>query len=113
MQLLNSIEQKTDKAQDLGEKYLKDTSEYYRLQFLLKSSKLLGFTAKLAIAGGLVVFSVLFLCIAGALYIGELLESYIQGFLIMGGIIFLFLFSTLLLGKSINNFMIRKLSKLL
>lgn len=113
MQLLRSIEEKTDKAGDIGGDYVEHTAEYIRLQVLLRSSKLLSVICKLLIVSGLLVLAMVFLGVALSTWFSDLLDSKILGYLATSGVLLVLTTTIYFVKNMIDNLVVRKLSKII
>jgi len=111
MSVFNSISETTDKATSIGEKYIKDTRQYYKLKVFQQSASMLSMVTKLVIVGVLALFAILFFAIAGAITIGHHLENMAFGYLIVGGILIVLTLIAYSLGSLIDGKILRKLSK--
>ena len=97
MSLFESFNETTDKASNIGERYVKTSHQYFKLKAFKHLSSSLSFTAKLLIIGGLFFVGLVFASIALAFYFRNLTESIVLGFVLVGiiyfviGLIFYFL----------------------
>lgn len=108
--IFESINNTTDKAVDIGEKYLKDTQEYYRLKIFEQLSISISMMAKVLAIGGLLFIGLIFLSVAAAIAIGNWLDSIPLGYVVVA-VIFFVLGLVLYLNRTIiNRTIISKLS---
>ena len=108
--IFESINSTSDKAVDVGEKYLKDTQEYYKLKIFQQLTISISMMAKVLAIGGILFIGLIFLSIAGAVAIGQWLDNPALGWVIMSGIFFfigLIIYAT---RNVINEKIIAKLS---
>lgn len=94
--IFESINNTSEKAVDIGEKYLKDTKEYYRLKIFQQITVSISMLAKVLAIGGLLFIGLIFLAVAAALSIGDLVNNtalgYVIvafGFFIVGGVVYI------------------------
>jgi hypothetical protein len=94
--IFESINNTTDSATEIGEKYLDDTKEYVRLKIFQQLTISISMIAKALIIGGLLFIGLIFLSVAAALAIGKWFDNVALGyvivagfFLIIGGILYL------------------------
>lgn len=108
--ILESINNTSDKAVDIGEKYIKDTQEYYKLKVFQQLSVSLSMVAKVLAIGGLLFIGLIFMAFALAFALGELVGNVALGYVIVGAI-FLLLSGLVYVKRSfINHKIISKLS---
>lgn len=108
--IFESINNTSDKAVDVGEKYIKDTREYYRLKIFQQLTVTVSLVAKVMIIGGLLFIGLIFLSVAAALAIGKELENAALGYVIVAGFFLLLGFVLYLTRNFINSKIISKLS---
>ncbi len=84
--IFESISNTSDKAGDIGEKYLKDTRDYYRLKIFQQLTLSVGMVAKALVIGGLLFIGLIFLSVALALAIGNYFDNVAIGYLIVAAI---------------------------
>ncbi len=84
--IFESINNTTDSAAEIGEKYLNDTKEYFRLKIFQQLTISVGMIAKALIIGGLLFIGLIFLSVAAALAIGQWIDSVALGYLIVAAI---------------------------
>jgi hypothetical protein len=93
--IFESINDTTDSATEIGEKYIDDSIEYYKLKVFQQLTISVSMIAKAFIIGGLLFIGLIFLSVAAALAIGKWMDSVALGyvivaafFLIVGAIIY-------------------------
>ncbi len=111
MSLFNSINETTDKATNIGEKYFIASRDYFKLKLFKQTAIGLSYFSKLLIYSILLMLVIIFVSISGAFAIGNALESLSLGFLIVGGILLVITIIAFLLSKYIDNTIIKNLSK--
>ena len=84
MTIFESLNKTTDKATEKAEKYIKTTQEYVMLKVFQQITLSLSLVVKLAIIGGLVMLSTVFIAVSSAIAIGEALGNMALGYLIIG-----------------------------
>lgn len=108
--IFESINNTSDKAVDIGEKYLRDTQDYYKLKIFQQLTVSISMIAKAFLIGGLLFIGLIFVSIAAALALGDLLNSNAIGYLIVATI-FLILGGIIYSNRSnINHSIIKKMS---
>lgn len=108
--LFKSINDTSEKAVDIGEKYLKDTQEYYKLKIFQQLTISVSMIAKVLCIGGLLFIGLIFLSFSAAFALGEMLNSIALGYLIVAGFFLILGFIVYLTRASINGAIISKLS---
>ena len=111
MSVFESINNTTDKAQDLGENYLKYSHKYIKLKIFQQISFSITLFAKVFSIGCLLVLAFLFLAISGSIAIGDALGNVALGYLIIGGVLLLLAFLTFLIRSKIERLILRTLSE--
>lgn len=111
MSILESLNQTSNKAVDVGEQYYKKTQEYYKLKVFQQLAMFMGRFCKIALIGGLFFISLIITAVAGILALGKLMENTILACLCIG-LVFLILGSLVYrLRTKIDDFIVKKLSK--
>ena len=108
MAILDSINNATNRAVEVGEDYIKSSQEYYALKIFQQLSYSFSTLYKIIIIGSFLLLGVIFITISGALYLGEYLNSMPLGCLIVGGLLFIVAGIVYLLRKSIDKSVIQK-----
>ena len=108
--IFESINNTSDKAIDIGEKYIKDTQDYYKLKIFQQISSSVSLVAKVMIIGGLLFIGLIFLAVAAALAIGKYLDNVALGYVIVAGFFIVVSLIVYLTRSSINHKIIAKLS---
>ena len=75
MGIIDSLNDTSNKAVDVGETYYKKTQEYYRLKVFQQLTMTTGMLLKIAVIGGLAFLALIFLTVAGILFLGNKLED--------------------------------------
>ena len=109
MSLFDSLNETTEQATDIGEKYFNASRDYFKLKIFKQLVVGLSYITKLLIFSIVFMLAVIFLAISSALAIGNALESEALGFLIVGGILLLIAVIVVFSAKQIDNAIIRKL----
>ncbi|WP_170234002.1 hypothetical protein [Bizionia myxarmorum] len=89
MNVFESIGDKTERAADIGEKYIDASREYFKLKLFQQLAFSVSMVAKLLAVGSLLVLALIFAAFAGAITIGDLLENMALGYLSVAGIFLL------------------------
>lgn len=108
MAILDSINNATNRAVEVGEDYIKSSQEYYTLKIFQQLSYSFSTLYKIIIIGSFLLLGVIFITISGALYLGEYLNSMPLGCLIVGGLLFIVAGIVYLLRKNIDKSVIQK-----
>jgi len=74
---------------DIGEKYLKDTQEYYKLKIFQQLTVSISMVAKVLVIGGLLFIGLIFMAVAAALAIGDWLDHVALGYVIVSVLFFI------------------------
>lgn len=111
MGIIDSLNETSNKAVDVGEIYYKKTQEYYRLKVFQQLTQTTGMLLKIAVIGGFAFLGLIFLTVAGIIYLGNILESMVQSCLIAGLVFFVILIISYIFRSKIDNILVKKLSK--
>ena len=84
MSMFGSFVETTDKASDIGERYVKTSYQYLRLKIFQQLTISISLFAKIIVIGSLLFLSFLFLAFAVAIVIGNALDNEALGYLIVG-----------------------------
>ena len=110
MGIIDSLNETSNKAIDVGEVYYKKTQEYYRLKVFQQLTMTTGMLLKMAVIGGLAFLALIFLTVAGIIYLGNILESMVGACLIAGALFIVLLIIAYIFRKKIDNMLVKKLS---
>ncbi|WP_405384751.1 phage holin family protein [Maribacter sp. LLG6340-A2] len=110
MGIIESLNDTSNKAIDVGEIYYKKTQEYYRLKVFQQLSTTTGMLLKIVVIGGLGFLALIFLSVAGVIALGNILDSMVASCLIATAIFIVLLVIAYLLRKKIDNLLVKKLS---
>lgn len=83
--IFESINNTSDKAAEVGEKYLRDSHDYYKLKIFQQLTVSVSMIAKALLIGGLLFIGLIFISIAAALALGDLIGNIAVGYLIVAG----------------------------
>ncbi len=108
--LFESINNTSDKATEIGEKYIKDTHEYYRLKIFQQLTISISMVAKALIIGGILFIGLFLLAFAAAYAIGDWLNNVSLGYLIVAGLFLLIAIIVYYNRSYINKKVITKMS---
>lgn len=109
MAILESINNVTNKAVEVGEDYVKSSQEYYTLKIFQQLSYSFSTLYKIILIGSFILLGVIFITISGAVFLGDYLNSMPLGFLIVGGLLFIVAGVVYLSRKFIDKSVIQKL----
>jgi nitrate reductase NapE component len=110
MGIIDSLNETSNKAIDVGEVYYKKTQEYYRLKVFQQITMTTGMLLKIAVLGGLGFLALIFLTVAGIIYLGNILESMVSACLIAGALFIVLLILAYIFRRNIDNMLVKKLS---
>lgn len=110
MGIIDSLNETSNKAIDVGEVYYKKTQEYYRLKVFQQLTMTTGMLLKIAVIGGLAFLALIFLTVAGIIYLGNILESMVGACLIAGALFIVLLIVAYIFRRKIDNMLVKKLS---
>lgn len=110
MGIIESLNDTSNKAIDVGEIYYKKTQEYYRLKVFQQLTMTTGMLLKMAVIGGLGFLALIFLSVAGIIFLGNVLGSMVASCLIATATFILFVVIAYVFRKKIDNVLIKKLS---
>ena len=110
MGIIDSLNETSNKAIDVGEVYYKKTQEYYRLKVFQQMTMTTGMLLKMAVIGGLAFLALIFLTVAGIIYLGNILESMVGACLIAGALFIVLLIVAYIFRRKIDNMLVKKLS---
>jgi len=110
MGIIDSLNETSNKAIDIGEVYYKKTQEYYRLKVFQQLTMTTGMLLKMAVIGGLGFLALIFLTVAGIIYLGNILESMVGACLIAGALFIVLLIVAYIFRRKIDNMLVKKLS---
>ena len=110
MGIIDSLNETSNKAIDVGEVYYKKTQEYYRLKVFQQLTMTTSMLLKMAVIGGLGFLALIFLTVAGIIYLGNILESMVAACLIAGALFIVLLIIAYIFRRKIDNMLVKKLS---
>tara|TARA_R110001592_G_scaffold148615_3_gene373660 strand:+ start:729 stop:1076 length:348 start_codon:yes stop_codon:yes gene_type:complete len=110
MGIIDSLNETSNKAIDVGEVYYKKTQEYYRLKVFQQLTMTTGMLLKIAVIGGLGFLALMFLTVAGIIYLGNILNSMVGACLIAGALFIVLLILAYVFRRKIDNMLVKKLS---
>lgn len=110
MGVIDSLNETSNKAIDVGEVYYKKTQEYYRLKVFQQLTMTTGMLLKIAVIGGLGFLALIFLTVAGIIYLGNILNSMVGACLIAGALFIVLLILAYVFRRKIDNMLVKKLS---
>ncbi|APQ17266.1 hypothetical protein [Maribacter hydrothermalis] len=110
MGVIDSLNETSNKAIDVGEVYYKKTQEYYKLKVFQQLTMTTGMLLKIAVIGSLGFLALIFLSVAGIIYLGNVLESMVAACLIASGVFVLLFVVTYVFRRKIDNILVKNLS---
>ncbi|SHJ54990.1 hypothetical protein SAMN04488007_0685 [Maribacter aquivivus] len=110
MGIIDSLNETSNKAIDVGEVYYKKTQEYYRLKVFQQLTMTTGMLLKMAVIGGLAFLALIFITVAGVVFLANVLESMVGACLIAGALFVVLLVLAYIFRGQIDNMLVRKLS---
>ncbi|UCD61110.1 MAG: hypothetical protein JSV59_00600 [Flavobacteriaceae bacterium] len=111
MSILESLNQTSNKAINLGEEYISKTQEYYELKVFQQLTATTSMFCKAAILGSLGFLVIILLIVAGTLALNNLVGNMIYACLISAGILCLLGAIIYALRFRIENLIVRSMSK--
>ena len=108
MSVFNDINHTTEKASQIGERYIRASHQYFRLKIFQQISLSLSLVAKILAVGSLLFAGFVFLSIAGALELGNIYNSHSLGFLLVGLIYVVISLIIYLMRSKLNSYIIKK-----
>ncbi|MGJ8592608.1 MAG: phage holin family protein [Aquaticitalea sp.] len=87
--IFESISNTSSDASDIGEKYIDDTKEYFKLKIFQQLTVSISMVAKTLAIGGLLFIGLIFLSVAAALAIGKWVDNVALGYVIVAAFFFL------------------------
>lgn len=111
MNVFESLNDTTNKATDIGEKYIKTSHQYFKLKIFQQLTITMSLLGKFAVIGSLFFIGLIFLAVSGAIAIGEALDNLALGFVIIGGVLLILCFMTYYLRSYINKKVIVEMSR--
>ena len=110
MGVIESLNETSNKAIDVGEVYYKKTQEYYRLKVFQQLTMTTGMLLKMAVIGGLAFLALIFITVAGVVFLANILNSMVGACLIAGALFIVLLVLAYVFRRKIDNMLVRKLS---
>ncbi|MDF4220294.1 hypothetical protein PXC01_01770 [Maribacter sp. M208] len=110
MGVIDSLNETSNKAIDVGEVYYKKTQEYYRLKVFQQLTMTTGMLLKMAVMGGLAFLALMFVTVAGVVFLANVIESMVGACLIAGALFIMLLILTYVFRSKIDSILVRKLS---
>lgn len=111
MDVINALDKTTSKAGRSGRNYVKSTRKYYELKIFQQISLFTSYVLKVAIIGSIFALGLIFIAVAGAVALGDYLDNIALGYLSVGACFFLLALFIYWSRKTIDKFIIQKLSK--
>lgn len=84
MSVFEDINDTTEKASNIGERYIKSSHQYFKLKIFQQLTLSLSLVAKVLAVGSLLLVGLAFLSVAAAMEMSRLLDSHSLGFLLVG-----------------------------
>jgi len=109
MSVFDDVNQTTNKASDIGERYIKTSHQYFRLKIFQQLTLSFSMIVKAVIVGTLSYLALLFFSIALVVVLSNALDSIVVGCLIVGLIYLVLALIMYMLRSKINKFVIRKI----
>ncbi|WP_405411798.1 hypothetical protein [Maribacter sp. Asnod1-A12] len=110
MGIIDSLNETSNKAIDVGEVYYKKTQEYYRLKVFQQLTMTTGMLLKMAVIGGLAFLALMFITVAGVVFLANILDSMVGACLLAGGLFILLLILAYIFRSKLDNMLVKKLS---
>jgi len=110
MSIFEDINNTTEKASNIGERYVKTSHRYFKLKLFQQLTLSLSMVAKTIVIGSLLFVGLVFLSVALALKLSDVFESAILGYLSVGGIFLVIAIMLFVLRSRITKLILRKMS---
>ena len=110
MGVIDSLNETSNKAIDVGEVYYKKTQEYYRLKVFQQLTMTTGMLLKMVVMGGLAFLALMFITVAGVVFLANVIDSMVGACLIAGALFLLLLVIAYVLRSKIDSMLVKKLS---
>lgn len=112
MEIIDKINNSTNKGTDTGKKYLEASYKYAKLKIFYFSALSITTVLKLFCIGGLVSIALIFLSFAAAIYIGDYFANLAIGYLVIG--LFYLILSLIIYAKRkyLEKIILNKMSKI-
>ena len=110
MGVIESLNETSNKAIDVGEVYYKKTQEYYRLKVFQQLTMTTGMLLKMAVMGGLAFLALMFITVSGVVFLANIIESMVGACLIAGALFLVLLVLAYVFRSKIDSMLVRKLS---
>ena len=112
MSVFESINNTSNKAADIGERYVDKSLEYFKLKIFQQLTYTISMVGKALIIGEGLFIGFIFLAIAGAIALGQALGNVALGYLLVGALFFIIAFIIykvryIIDGKIINKIQVR------
>ena len=108
MSVFNDINHTTERASQIGERYIRASHQYFKLKVFQQLTLSLSLVTKVLAVGSLLFAGLVFLSIAGAIELGNAVNSYSLGFLLVGLIYVVISILIYLLRAKFNAYIIKK-----
>ncbi|MFB9054118.1 hypothetical protein ACFFVB_13600 [Formosa undariae] len=86
MSVFESLNETSNKAKDIGERYVDTSHQYLKLKIFQQLTGGMSLFGKMLLIGSFLFIAFIFLAISAAIAIGYWLENYALGALIIGGL---------------------------
>ena len=111
MNVFESLDETSNKAKDIGEKYIETSHQYLKLKIFQQLTGTMSLVGKMLLIGSVLFISFLFLAISAAIAIGYWLNNFALGALIVGGLFLLIALFIYLLRHRIDQKFIEVMSE--
>ncbi|MGJ8549202.1 hypothetical protein [Winogradskyella wichelsiae] len=108
MSVFEDINRTTDKASNIGERYVRASHQYFKLKLFQQLTLSLSMVAKVMVIGAFIFGGLVFVSIAGAIELSHAVDSYALGFLLIGAIYLVLAMFIYLLRAKFNAYIIKK-----
>ncbi|WP_340155009.1 hypothetical protein [uncultured Winogradskyella sp.] len=111
MSVFEDINYTTEKASNIGERYIRASHQHFKLKIFQQLTLSLSLMAKVLAVGSLLFAGLVFLSVSGAMILGKTLNSYALGFLIVGLIYIMISIIIYKLRAKFNTIIIKKVGQ--
>lgn len=110
MNVLESLNNTSNKAADSGQRLYEKTQEYYKLKAFKHLAGTTAMFSKMLAIGCLLFLGFAFFVVAGTIYLGDVVDSIVLSCMIMGALLFIMAGILYKTRKHIDAIIVRKLS---
>ncbi|WP_299334149.1 hypothetical protein [uncultured Psychroserpens sp.] len=110
MTVFESLNNTTDKAGDIAQKYVETSRDYVKLKVFQQLSLSISLAIKLIVIGGLIGIALIFLAVSAAIAIGNELGNLALGYVCIGSLFIVLALLAYSLRKHLDRTIVKRLS---